>query len=176
MVTPLDWIERYEIRSDAETHGGWAILHIDSKGFLGVVSDYGNYAYHWSSFEGDFKRFLSGVDWDYLYGKLTNRRKVYDGTATVQAIQRELDEQLRAKRITANDHMDEQELITQLEVEDSECGFRDWLRETTLSEPWHLGLAEYRNDLQCEMFCKKIWPKFIAALKEGRHTPLRSPT
>ena len=28
-------------------YDGWAIVHVDSSGFLGIVSDFGNYAYRW---------------------------------------------------------------------------------------------------------------------------------
>lgn len=168
----LEWIERYEIPSDRETHDGWAIVHIDSKGFLGVVGAHGNYAYHWSNFEGGFKHFLESLDWHYLYCKITHQQKVYDGYDTLEAIRGELKEQLASGNLSDEQFAEETELLQGLEIEDSECGFRDWCRETKLVEPWHLGLAQYRPDLQCEMFCKNIWPKFIALLKEGRCTPL----
>lgn len=174
MPTQLDWIERYEVRSDRQTHEGWAILHIDSAGFLGIVSDYGNYAYHWSSFGTEFKQFLSGLDWEYLYRKITHQQRVYDGRATLESIQRELKERLTSGDLSDEQFEDETELLRGMEIEDSECGFRDWCRETKLAEPWHLDLAQYRPDLQCQIFCQKIWPKFIALLKEGRQTPLRS--
>lgn len=171
-MTPLDWIERYEIPSDRETHDGWAIIHVDSKGFLGVVGAYGSYAYHWSSFEGDFRKFLSGVDWHYLYCKLTHQQRVYDGPATLKAIENELKERLTSNDLSDEQFEEETELLRGLEVEDNECGFRDWLRETKLADVWHLDLAQFRPDLQCQQFCQKVWPKFISALKERRCTPL----
>src|SRR4051812_17884112 len=82
----LEWIERYDVTS--VKHEGWAVVVVDSKGFLGVFSDYGNYAYHWTHFGDDFKKFLAGLDWDYLYGKLMQLRdaRVYDGEATLQKV------------------------------------------------------------------------------------------
>src|SRR5688572_22693299 len=174
MTPHLDWIERYELRSERETYSGWAIIHIDSAGFLGVVSDYGNYAYHWSSFGDDFKKFLSGLDWEYLYRKLSHEQRVYDGKATLRSIEKELGERLRDNCLSDEQYESERELVARLreEIDLGPCGFSEWARETDMSDVHEL--AEYRPEVQCQMFCQKVWPRFVAALKEGRHTPLRS--
>ena len=174
MATQLDWIERYDVRSERGTFSGWAIIHIDSAGFLGVVSDYGNYAYHWSSFGDDFKRFLSGLDWEYLYRKLTHEQNVYDGEATLRSIENELGERLRSNDMSDEQHHAERELLDRLkdEINHSPCGFAEWMRDTEMSDVHEL--AEYTTETQCRTFCEKVWPRFIAALKEGKPVPLRS--
>lgn len=49
----------------------WAKLFIDSKGAFSVLSDFGCYGHHWSSWEGDFRAFLLRTQDDYVLSKLT---------------------------------------------------------------------------------------------------------
>jgi hypothetical protein len=170
-MTPLKWIERYDIPSDRKRHEGWAIIHIDSNGFLGVVSDYGNYAFHWSSFEGDFKAFLGEVSSDYLYSKLSSSRVIYDGYATERAIKAHILSQRRTKAWTANDARTEWDLLAEHEVDhDTSDGFSCWYRDTSIRDAHEF--YQTRPEPQCVGFCEKIWPTFIERLKAGRHTPL----
>lgn len=167
-MTPIEWIERYEISSDRR-HEGWAIIHIDSNGFLGVVSDYGNWAYHWSAFGNDFKKFLEGLDWSYLYGKLMQGRdaKIYDGEATLRAIQRHILERRRQRRLTAELAREEWELAKDSEIDHRfSDGFSLWFRETQLPDAHDL--YETMDEPQCRAFCEKVWPRFVEALRAGR--------
>lgn len=168
-MTSLDWIERYELRSTRETHEGWAILHVDSAGFLGVVSDYGNYAYHWSSFGGDFKKFLMQLGWDYLYGKLMQGRdaKIYDGEATLRSIQKHILELRREGRLTAERAREEWDLAKDSEIDHRfSDGYSLWHRETQLDDAHEL--YETMCEPQCRAFCEKVWPRFVEALAAGR--------
>jgi hypothetical protein len=166
----LEWIERYEVRS--VRHEGWAVIIIDSRGFLGVFSDYGNYAYHWTHFGEDFKRFLAQLDWDYLYGKLMQGReaRVYDGEATLRAILRHIVELRREGRLSRESAREEWDLAKNSELDHhTDGGYSLWHHETQLDAH---ELYETRNDLQCEQFCQKVWPRFIELLKAGVCTPI----
>lgn len=168
-MAELAWIERYDLRSTRETHEGWAIFHIDSLGFLGIFSDYGNYAYHWSSFAGDFKKFLSGLEADYLYGKLMQGRnaRIYDGEATLRGIKKHILELRHKRRLTREDAREEWDLANDSEIDHHfSDGYTLWYRETKLQDAQEL--YETMVEPQCWAFCEKVWPRFIAALKEGR--------
>jgi hypothetical protein len=169
----LDWIERYNVRSDGR-HEGWAVVVIDSKGFLGVVSDYGNYAFHWSSFGDDFRKFLREIDDDYLYGKLMQGRdaKVYDGEATLRGILKRIIELRREGRLTPDRARDEWTLAKDSEINHDRFsdGFSIWYRETQLENANEL--YETMQDPQCRMFCQKVWPRFVELLKAGQHDPV----
>lgn len=170
----LEWIERYELTSSRETHEGWAIFHIDSRGFLGIVSDYGNYAFHWSSFGTDFKKFLSELEWDYLYGKLMQGRdpRIYDGQATLRSIQKRIIELRREGRLAPEQARQEWDLAKGSGIDErSSDGYSVWYRETELQDTHEL--YETMNDPQCQAFCQKVWPRFIVALKEGRRVQLQ---
>lgn len=170
-MTPLDWMERYELRTDRTCHEGWAIIHIDSKGFLGVFSDFGNYAYHWSSFGGEFKTFLTGLDSGYLYSKLTHTQTIYDGEATLRAIKSHILERRRAKGWDPDRARAEWNLLKLHDIEhESSCGFSQWYGETSIESA--LEFYETCPEPQCLAFCEKVWPRFIEALKAGQCVPL----
>lgn len=167
----LEWIERYDVPS--VKHEGWAVVVIDSRGFLGVFSDYGNYAYHWTHFGDDFKKFLAQLDWDYLYGKLMQLRdaRVYDGSATLANIRNRIVELRREGQLTYDEAREEWTLAADSEIDDhSSIGYALWYQQTNLPDANEL--YETRNDLQCEQFCQKVWPRFIELLKAGACAPI----
>jgi hypothetical protein len=60
--------ESFTVRDE---RGGWlAQVVITSDGFLGVVSEYGNFAYAWRSFGDNFKEFLGKLNVGYFAGKM----------------------------------------------------------------------------------------------------------
>lgn len=171
----LEWIERYDVRSDSN-HEGWAVIVIDSRGFLGVVSDYGNYAFHWGSFEGDFRSFLEGVDEGYLYSKLMHGRdmQLYDGRATLKAIQGRIVELCAEGRLNSMQARDEWALADDCDVDHEKSdGYSMWCRDTRLEHAHEL--YETMPDLQCTSFCEKVWPRFIELLTAGRCVPIVPP-
>lgn len=168
-TTPLEWIERYDVpsaKSDAGWVEGWATIHIDSSGFLGIVSDFGNYAYAWGAFGSDFKAFLSRVDWDQLHSKLMSGkdRFVYDPDATRKAVEKAIAEQ--------RDDVDEDRELDLLEDADlyDADGFDEWVTDTRLDDPWEL--RQTTHEPQCRRFCQETWPRFLELLKAGHCSPI----
>lgn len=165
-MSKVEWIECYQVRGHHLE--GWAVVHIDSRGFLGVVSDHGNYAFHWTSFGGDFKAFLVGLDWHYLHKKLTfGSSEVYDGPASADAIRREILTDRRQGRLDehAARHEWDNFVWHRDEILDSDAGFSAWARDTDLVDAFEF--RHSRPEPQCEAFCKKIWPHFIEKLQAG---------
>jgi len=64
---------RYYLPNDSGREG-WADFVLRSDGWFGVVSDYGNYVFHWTHFGNrDFRHFVLGLHDDYVMSKLGNQ-------------------------------------------------------------------------------------------------------
>ena len=82
----------WQYRIPSENGEGWAIAVLGSDGFFGVVSDYGNYAYLWSSTGmRDFRDFFCGIDGDYVRGKLDPSTH-FDSEKTQANVRKHLEE------------------------------------------------------------------------------------
>lgn len=160
-------IWRYSLPS--EKGEGWAVIHMDSKGFFATCSDYGNYAYHWSSWgEKDFRHFVIEMtkDPDYIGNKL-NHEKWYkhNDDETVKNIKQEIIRRRREERIDkdeARDHWDDLDYY-----ERGETDFRGWIEKQTLFEDWceasDCGVSKPSADIWC--FCTRTLPRLAEILK-----------
>jgi len=152
MTTPT--LRRYEVTTEK---GGWlASIVIGSDGWLGVVSDYGNYAYFWRSFgDVDFRAFLAGLNTGYLLCKLSTKSE-YDAAATEARVKAAVAECEGEKAV------EERELL-----EDSDLGspedFAFWHRETSIDDTSGLAVYDYPGD--AKRFAERVWPRFTAMLR-----------
>ena len=165
-------LKRYDIKSDRKTHEGWAIIVIDTAiGYFSTVSDYGNYAYIWGTPGMEFRKFLLGLNTDYLRGKLLHGRRaetqVFDGDATKAAIKQHLDEADASERecggICWKWSAVEHDLLADRSFEDK-SDFESWQSETRIDEPWTFGV--WKPDPQATAFCEKVMPRFKKLLEE----------
>jgi hypothetical protein len=157
-------LRRYVVPNEPDNRfSGWGIFLIDSSGMLACVTDYGNYAYKWSSIgPRDFRAFLCGCDAGYLIGKL-DPSKHYDGDATGKQIRRTILEDRRADGLSCDQARDEWDLICDSDL-DSEMGFGDWIRRTSYSDAYDF--AVYTSSASVQMFCERLWPRLVAQLKQ----------
>lgn len=155
------------VRSTAGGITGWAKVFIDSSGALAIISDYGNYAYHWTSWgERDFREFLLGIDDDYLGGKLAmdrrsgERSKELDVKRTLDHIKRRILHLRRSRAwdpMTARDEWENMGLL--------EDGFVDeWMKNTALVNAWE-HLVYLSVPRQLSMFLRRIWPLVKMAIR-----------
>jgi hypothetical protein len=153
-------LKRYDLKNDKPGEG-WAIIVIDTeRGFFAAVSDWGNYAYLWSSPGCEFRKFLIGLDAHYLHGKLMHGRPnhhVFDRDATRDAI---LERIAELETETRQRQHAERSLLTGYQDED---GFQLWCALTGLEEPW--GLRVTRPEPQCMSFCTRVFPRLVERLK-----------
>ena len=160
-TTTKDTLHRYNLPSVKGE--GWAIIVIDTNGgYFSTVSDWGNYAYVWSSPGGEFRKFLAGLNADYLQKKLMHGRRdatVYDCDATKEAVNDALKE---LKEDGSKKYDSEVELLGEHSLSDEE-DFRAWCDATQLDEPWAYRCT--RPEPQSWGFCTKIWPRFAAILR-----------
>lgn len=146
-------------------HQGWAVVHVDSRGFFGVVSDFGNYAFNWTAFGDDFRQFLLGIgdDTGYLCSKLGPQRTL-DVKATTQVFREYILSDRRAGRM-------EKERARELWLRTDE--FRHELIELgdlidTASETfpgcWEWGSYDYDGRLRG--FAQHVWPRILTAIRD----------
>jgi hypothetical protein len=153
-------LKRYELKS--EKYGGWAIIVLDTSiGYFSAVSDFGNYAYIWSSPGCEFRKFLTELEADYLCGKLLMGRsdaKVFDGEATKELITQHLKENKDWPF-----YVEEKKLLNSTRFSD-QGDFEAWCAETRLDTPHEY--AAQRHNPQGMGFCMRVWPRFVALLKK----------
>lgn len=182
---PVDYhvtVWRYVIGPEYEDRlSGWGIFLVDSEGMMSVVSDYGNYAYLWSSIgDRDFREFLSDCDEWYLTSKLAPQRS-YDGAATERRIKDEIARKRRNGSISRARARLRWDCLLRADL-GSELGFSDWVRDDddTVRHHHHCSgdgrrrdeqpmaaheLAVYTHSPQIQMFCRRLWPRFVARLQ-----------
>ena len=159
---------RYYIPS--EKYEGWAVIHMDSKGFFAACSDFGNYAYHWGDFgEKDFRRFVIGLEQDPNYiGNKLDHDKWYQGSdrATIKNIKQKILRHRREKNMTSGQARDHWDLL--MEYADGDIDFREWICQQgmycDLSEAADCRVTEPSADLYC--FCTKLLPRLCKLLRE----------
>lgn len=156
------WIRRYElpnVRIDGFSQG-WGIVVLDSKGFLSVVSDYGNYSHHWPpAFGPDFAEFVLSLEPDYLAGKF-GVKDVYDGEASYKEALKTVTEYFDDQPDTLEEEM---ALLQQYSRLNHEQDFTLWLNETKLPEAWEC--ACQKDHPQFVGFIKHIWSRFKVLLR-----------
>lgn len=156
--TPIEWIKRYEVRKG---HDGWAVIHVDSKGFFAVVSDYGNYAYHWTAFEGSFAHFLARLDPWYLCSKLSPERQ-YDSKDTLQAVKEHILQYRREGTLSKEQARSEWDLLKEFGDLEHKDGFGAWCQETKIDCAFEFSRS--MQDPHCRIFCEKLYPAFVEQL------------
>jgi hypothetical protein len=152
-------------------HEGWAIIIIDTDiGFFSVVSDWGNYAYLWSSPGCEFRKFLIGLEVDYLHGKLMQGRpdkEVFDGCSTRASVRGYLiehnQEVIDETGVPWVDFEDEMGRLEESDFDDR-SGFDIWLGVTEIPDAWEFAVT--MPEPQCQSFCEQVMPRFKKLLEE----------
>tara|TARA_R110000803_G_scaffold78075_2_gene143106 strand:- start:20068 stop:20580 length:513 start_codon:yes stop_codon:yes gene_type:complete len=91
-------VEHYNIRGP---HGTWAAITIDADGNAGriqIASDYGDWQNYWGSCGESFKKFLQGLNLDYVAGKF-GANKHFDLNATIASLKENMKEYSPDKKL-----------------------------------------------------------------------------
>jgi hypothetical protein len=153
-------LRRYRLRTD---QGRWvADVVISDDGYFSTVSDYGGYAHFWGDAGCEFRRFLCGLDADYLCGKLSRGRE-YDDEATLRAVKRAILDGRRGGRLSKDEARREWELLGKA----GDLGTREewavWSQETKLEDAYEHWSERYPREL--EAFARRAWPILCVALR-----------
>ena len=158
---------RYEVRNNEHCQG-WAILHLDSGGFFGVCSDYGDYAYLWSGHgREDFRTFVCELthDPDYAATKLTYGRsdsREFNREETVQRIREEICRERRSGTLTKGEAIDEWDEVEYLA--DGEMSFDEWCGRTGLEDAHEF--YNTKTNHQAMAFCKEVLPRLVEVIRK----------
>lgn len=160
-----DQIKLYRYYVPNVNLGGWAVLHLDSAGFFGVTSDYGNYAYQWKNWgDQDFRSFVVSMQpgVDYLAKKLCNGNYVFDTSRTVRLIRDTVTSMRKDDDLSKDDARMEWELANELESENID--FNSWTERTCLSDAWEFYCKSPGLDLLA--FCDKSFPRLVELIRQ----------
>ena len=155
----------------------WAIITLDEEtGTFSVHSDYGDYAYSWTS-RGkgiSLKEFLIRLEKDdnYLMEKLSNGKREFDLDKTIEAIEKDFQDAL----IDSPWHPDaiqgvKEEIVT-LKNCCNEHEFSNRLFDSDCLYEYLYGLEPYgipickEFPVQLKMFTQNVFPEFVKILKE----------
>lgn len=152
---------RYTLRT-VDGLEGWGVITLTEDGLLAAITDYGNYIYHWPSHgHSDFRKFFLDLHPGYLMDKLCPRRQMEkDWEATQRKARREIRWAYVTEEITAEEYLEERELVDQIECE---WTLYNWYRETRISDA---EVIVYRYPAPVVCFCEKLLPRLAAEIQK----------
>lgn len=148
---------------------GWFVVFIDEIGCVSIQSDYGDYAYRWSSFGDDVRTFLMQCNESYLINKFTQGwPQVSKGKKSIQRIKESILDERRQKALSKEKARGLYDAIPDY-LED---GFR--LNDITDDELADWIVSGDYGTLVCEKelgqiraFFEKCWPDILKHMKES---------
>lgn len=162
---PTIW--RYVIRGP---HHSWAVIVIDSHGFVFVNSDFGGYAHRWTHFGPCIRTFLTEIQGDYVLGKLTlGWPTEYCAEKTERAVKNLILSERRSGGLTKPYARREWDLLKYHEDLGSEMAFGKWLDDTELHKshcPLY-ELADFEPNRDAQRFVDTLFPLLQATLREA---------
>jgi hypothetical protein len=164
-------IRRYNIRNEPGTIEGWAVIVVDSKGFLGIVSDFGSYAFHWRGPVIDFFQFLTRCDVDYLAKRLG--KPEYLPEPTLRRVREDILRLRRTRHWSADKARDEWDLIEECDELCNDAAFTRWYDRTDIQDASEC--AVYGTGPQLRAFFARTWPRFLEAVMASAFETSDSP-
>lgn len=157
--------------------GMWAKVFMDSKGALAIISDYGNFAYHWSDWgDRDFREFLLGLDDGYLGRKLAmdsrsqGQPNRLDVEATLKLVREHICGKRRRLAWNGDKARHEWDLMEDyLKEENVEL----WMHETEIEFAYELLVYE-RIPANVRAFLHRLWPLVKEAIRFELHPEEKS--
>lgn len=160
-------IWRYYLPNHGSWLEGWALFLIDSTGYFSVISDYGNFAYRWTSFGDDFRAFLAQTDMGYILRKIAKpaAERGINIDKTADAVKSFILEQRRTQEWDKERARIEWDLVEDcMSDADNQCGFEAWANDTTIDDYFEFAVS--KRDEEAVAFCERVWPRFQALVRE----------
>jgi hypothetical protein len=179
LTTETAQVYKLKGEKDDKEPWAWAVIIIRSwegGGSIDAQTDYGNYAYIWSSIgDRDIREFLCKLDYSYFMGKAHHTRGyVTDWDKTADEIKRLALEDRRADNLDAESARD---IFDALDAIDRDEGFF-WQARDYPALSKFLSRHEYPKrtvrDAQCNGFWNVIWPRICEVWKEELAAPAPS--
>ena len=146
-------------------YDGWAVAHLDNRGFLAVIGDYGEFGHLWHNFgDEDFRVFLSRLGPDYLMGKLGERSEL-NRKDTVHELRREICQDRQAGSLDREQAREDWDAVAAFEVEsDATYSAEDLLDELHMEDAGELFVMDYPPRLKG--FMERTWPRLVAEMQK----------
>lgn len=150
--------------------GGWGIFLLNSTGYFSCVTDYGNYAFRWSSHgTDDFRKFFAkDRDYDYLVNKLyrigSQGELEFQSDETIENIKQTILES------RYNDYMDRQtarkefDLVNEIDWTMGEVAQWEWYNRTDLTDASELFIYDYPP--MVKGLRDKLLPRFSKMIRD----------
>lgn len=197
-----DTVERYSIRAGHE-HASIFIrcwerkANVDTPhegvyycGEIAINSSFGSWGNTWTACADPFKRFLTQVEFDYIFGKFMGHAlERFDGPASVTEMFAGIVRERRQNSLTKSEAREARDALYEERSEAEECEysfgsamFRAGQNIKT-SNPMRDVFADpsgwprcHHYDRQAEGFWKTIWPEFVGALRAEIDQPATAET
>jgi hypothetical protein len=148
---------------------GWFVVFIDEIGCVSIQSDYGDYAYRWSSFGDDIRTFLMQCNESYLIDKFTlGEPRISKGEKSIQRIKESILDERRQGDLSKEKARDLYDAVPEY-LDD---GFRltdiadgdlvDWI----VSGDYEMLVCEKEYG-QVKAFFEGCWPDILKQMKES---------
>ncbi|MGR5367025.1 hypothetical protein [Photobacterium damselae] len=134
-----------------------------------INSEYGAFAYNWSTCGCEPKRFLIEIDFDYCMRKLTNdSHYIEDYKSYPQQVENRIIAALHDGRVTDDEAEDALRDLLDTEYDRGDLYFKELMEHELFDEIF--GSSEYLPnakiiDPNCVNFWEKVWLPFIEQLK-----------
>ncbi|WP_426751753.1 hypothetical protein [Myxococcus sp. Y35] len=167
-------VYQYRLRTPK---GAWlADVILRSDGFFATVSDWGNYAFRWTSPGRPFREFVAGLETspDYVCSKL-EKRDWWDARATLKSIREHIIEYRRDGSYSKEEAKEAWESVVEAlgcwsrrearSVDEMDIGqFMAWCAETKVEMPYEFGRYDYPPDVRS--FAREVMPALATAIRE----------
>lgn len=154
---------------------GWdyAIFTIDENGMFNCQSTFGNYGYHWSSFGGNFKKFLCEVSEGYLFTKLC-KKTYFNAQKYIEKSKKIIIKMRRDLNLTkeeakeAWDFFDKnlEDFGDSIDLIINELASSKIMNRITGEDIWYSDFCPEKDFDPCDIaFITNVYPKFVEVLK-----------
>jgi len=150
----------YQVHQRSEWMRAW----VTDDGCLSIMSDFGNYAYWWTSPGKEIRRFLVETGVDYLTMKLSAGKREFDADETKEAIKDQIALLKKEHQIDAKQARDFWESAQEIR---DEASARLWFHEIDQQHQEDFSLC-YRSTYpqQLVQLMKVLWPKLVQVIRD----------
>lgn len=177
-------MDRYDVRAKGE-YATICIREWKNEQYFGgeilIHSSFGSWGNSWSACSNSFRRFLIGVDFDYIFGKFMGHDlRQFDGDASMKNLKQKM---CKARRDRDIEQEESREVWDEIdaEAESLKRSLDSWVQtlmgiarlrsqamRELLDEPWYMSADKPDQSAVC--FWRDLWPEFVGALREEMST------
>lgn len=154
----------YTLKSEGVGEG-WALVMMREDGFFATISDYGNYAYLWSSIgTDDFRKFILSLDGAYLARKLKPESHV-DADESFKNVAEDLKSRVKDGSLSKDQAKKARQVLARHSSDGDWEGFlRDQDAHQYFEEPWGFAISTLDSDVLS--YAEKVLPRLKVVIQK----------